>query len=71
MARRPIVRKTCCENVPHPDHAGVVGDLVVDEDGHYTLLEYVPPPIDNYRTYSVPHAWAVHYVRRLLEVNLG
>jgi hypothetical protein len=52
MARR-VVR----ENVIHPDHDGVVGDLIRAENGQYFLEEYVP-----HRNctvpYTVPHAWA-------------
>ncbi len=49
---------TVAENVIHPDHDGVVGDLLRCRDtGHYLLFEY-DGAHDNYVRYSVPYAWA-------------
>jgi hypothetical protein len=52
---------TVVENIAHPDHAGVTGDLCRNRDtGKYQLLEY-NPVADNYTPYSVPHKWAVKH----------
>ncbi len=49
---------TVAENVIHPDHDGVVGDLIRNrETGHYLLLEY-DGLHDRYDRYSVPYHWA-------------
>jgi len=52
---------TVKENVVHPGHDHVVGDLVRNlSTGQYYLLEY-KGETDNYVKHSVPHAWAVRH----------
>jgi hypothetical protein len=49
---------TVKEHVPHPDHEGVVGDLMFNPvTGVYQMLVY-DSVLDNYEPRSVPHAWA-------------
>jgi hypothetical protein len=59
--QRPTPRgwQTVKEQIAHPDHEGVVGDLVRHvELGSYQLLVY-DERLDNYVPHSVPHKWAV------------
>jgi hypothetical protein len=50
--------QTVREGVAHPDHVGVVGDLVKHlETGSYRLQEY-NAVADQYIPYSVPYTWA-------------
>jgi hypothetical protein len=49
--------QTVKENVEHPDHEGVFGDLIQNENGSYLLLVYTER-LDNYVQHSVPHKWA-------------
>ena len=63
--RTPVGWVTVAENVEHPDHPNVTGDLCYHTEEHkYQILEYVPK-VDNYVAYAVPHAWAVTYDPRM------
>jgi hypothetical protein len=47
------------EAVEHPDHPGLVGDLMqLEGQPGYILLVY-DPERDRYDRYSLPHKWAV------------
>ena len=51
--------QTVREAIAHPDHPGIVGDLVQHrETGSFLLLVY-NAELDNYERYAVPHKWAV------------
>lgn len=59
LARKPTHWVTVLENVAHPGHDGVRGDLCYHPVEHrYQLLEW-NPTAENYVAHSVPHAWAV------------
>lgn len=62
LTSRLLAWQTVRENIPHPDHEGVVGDLCRHaETGHFQLLVY-NSVADNYDRYAVPHAWALKQV---------
>lgn len=47
------------ENVAHPYHHGVVGNLMyASESSTYQLWQYLPPPINRYERHAVPYKWA-------------
>jgi hypothetical protein len=50
--------QTVRERIAHPDHQGVIGDLVKHlETDVYRLLAYNEAS-DQYEPYAVPHVWA-------------